>query len=152
MEFQVFFLMNGWYSLAGIGWGHFVVKLLRSSRRGIAGGWVQSPSRTLGGFGKFWSRRHWGMECRFGRPARGEFWRGMKFPSYFNRAAQTGVFSTVWKFFPSCLFPLAVHHAVPKHREDMEGNRPPHLSHLLWGIGEGPHDLGGWKLEGLRNE
>ena len=99
-------------------------------------GAVTKPYFGAGGFGKFWSRRHCGMECRFGRPARGEFWRGMKFPSYFNRAAQTGVFSTVWKLFPSltfpsCLFPLAVHHAVPKHREDMEGNRPPHLSHLL---------------------
>ena len=78
-----------------------------------------------------------------GRPTRGAFWRGTFLSQadevsivLFTGAAQTGVFTTVWKLFPSltfpsCLFPLAVHHAVPKHREDMEGNRPPHLSHLL---------------------
>ena len=94
--------------------------------------WVGAVTKPY--FGRFWEvleQAALGNGVQVRRPARGEFWRGMKFPSYFNRAAQTGVFSTVWKFFPSCLFPLAVHHAVPKHREDMEGNRPPHLSHLL---------------------
>ena len=47
MWFVEVFCGGGWYSLLGIGWGHVVAKFLRSPRRGIAGGWVQSPSRTL---------------------------------------------------------------------------------------------------------
>ena len=90
--------------------------------------------RTLGSFGAGGTGR--GLVDRIYQPgghsgAARFCHRPMKVHCTLTGAAQTGVFSTFWKFFPSCLFLLAVQHGVPTHREDMEGNRPPHLSHFL---------------------
>ena len=110
-----------------------VAKLLRRLRRGIAGGWVQSPSRTLvrevlGSFGAGGTGR--GLVDRIYQP----FWRAAPLLLRLTGAAQTGVFSTVWKLFPSltpsCLSPLVAHHAVPMQRDGMGGGHPLRLCHF----------------------
>ena len=62
------------------------------------------------------------------------FWRAAPLLLRLRGAAQTGVFSTVWKLFPSltpsCLSPLVAHHAVPMQRDGMGGGHPLRLCHF----------------------
>ena len=110
-----------------------VAKLLRRLRRSIAGG---CSHQAVGGryevyFGKFGAGGTGrGLVDRIYQP----FWRAAPLLLRLTGAAQTGVFSTVWKLFPSltpsCLSPLVAHHAVPMQRDGMGGGHPLRLCHF----------------------